>query len=607
LVLASDEDGGSLDALKYSLASDIVELVVLTADEAFLHTLREAVGGTRRLWHVLSDDKVSDLLVAGEVGIVVVDVKGLREVPQVFIGQIKRQFPDLVVVVAGNRDDEMSLAGLISAGFVYRFIHKPMSPARAKLFVEAAIKKYEDQRRRAAETPRRGGTPRSGGGWLIAGAVGIAVLIAGFAWIMLHRSTNSTNDTSAAAPTVEGGKPSLGDSPLLARAGAALAANRLADPAGDNALELYRAAQSANPGDAAARAGLAEVHERLLARAENALLEERLDEAAAAIEVARKSGVEAGRLAFLSAQLAKSREQVKPSAAQSQAQLRAQAPAPAPAAALLPVQARATSEPKSDDNRVLPAAEPSKERINDGRVPAPPDGVSAPSSAIDNAKPMAAQAGSEPVSAPSARPQAPGDSSSQLLKNVNERILQDRLVEPANDNAKYYLQTLRQVDPANPALVSVTQDLGSRIVQKARRALVMTQFDAAKTWWDEAAAIGYVPADAASIQRDLDAGLAQQHFMTTLIPASELKLLKSVQPVYPARAQNSKTEGWVDVEFTVSESGKVKDAVARATSVPGIFDDAAVKAVSQWRYQPMLRDAKPVAVRTQIRIRFAMP
>ena len=52
LVLASDEDGSTLDALRFSLASDIVELVVLTRDEAFLQTLREAVGGARRLWHV---------------------------------------------------------------------------------------------------------------------------------------------------------------------------------------------------------------------------------------------------------------------------------------------------------------------------------------------------------------------------------------------------------------------------------------------------------------------------------------------------------------------------------------------------------------------------
>jgi hypothetical protein len=106
--------------LRFSLASDIVELVVLTTDEVFLQTLREAVGGARRLWHVPSGDKVSDLLVAGEVGILVLDVQALIEGPSTFIGQIKRQFPDLVVVVAGNRDAEISLAGLISAGTVYR-------------------------------------------------------------------------------------------------------------------------------------------------------------------------------------------------------------------------------------------------------------------------------------------------------------------------------------------------------------------------------------------------------------------------------------------------------------------------------------------------------
>jgi hypothetical protein len=55
LVLASDEDGSTLDELRFSLASDIVEIVVLTSDDAFLQTLREAVGGARRLWHVPSN------------------------------------------------------------------------------------------------------------------------------------------------------------------------------------------------------------------------------------------------------------------------------------------------------------------------------------------------------------------------------------------------------------------------------------------------------------------------------------------------------------------------------------------------------------------------
>ena len=111
-MLASDEDGSTPDTLRFSLASEIVELVVLTTDEVFLQTLREAVGSARRLWHVPSADKVSDLLVAGEVGILVLDVQALNETSTVFVGQIKRQFPDLVVLVAGHRDAETSLAGI---------------------------------------------------------------------------------------------------------------------------------------------------------------------------------------------------------------------------------------------------------------------------------------------------------------------------------------------------------------------------------------------------------------------------------------------------------------------------------------------------------------
>src|ERR1700730_13018205 len=185
LVLASDEDGGTWDALKFGLATDIVELVVLTGDEVFLQTLRETVGSARRLWHVPSSDKVSDLLVAGEVGILVLDVQALNETSAVFVGQIKRQFPDLVVVVAGNRDAENALAGLISAGIVYRFIHKPMSPGRARLFADAAVKKYDERRSRSAAIPPIKDPSRSNRGVLIGGAIGLLGVIVVTVW-MVH-------------------------------------------------------------------------------------------------------------------------------------------------------------------------------------------------------------------------------------------------------------------------------------------------------------------------------------------------------------------------------------------------------------------------------------
>src|SRR5271169_3827814 len=94
-VIGPEDEDRAIDALRFSLASDIVELVVLTGDDVFLQTLREAVGPPRRLWHVPSADKVSDMLVAGGVGILVLDVQALRETANVFVAQIKRQFPDL--------------------------------------------------------------------------------------------------------------------------------------------------------------------------------------------------------------------------------------------------------------------------------------------------------------------------------------------------------------------------------------------------------------------------------------------------------------------------------------------------------------------------------
>jgi DNA-binding NtrC family response regulator len=185
-LLASDKDGGKVRARSFSLASDIVELVILTTDDVFLQTLRKAVGSTRRLWHVPSGDKVSDLLLAGQVGILVLDVHALHESGSTFVSQIKRQFPDLVVVVAGNRDAETSLAGLISVGLVYRFIHKPMSPDRARLFADAAVKKYEEQRRRDKTSP---GPVRTSPGkkWLVAGAaIGVLAAILAAMWALRH-------------------------------------------------------------------------------------------------------------------------------------------------------------------------------------------------------------------------------------------------------------------------------------------------------------------------------------------------------------------------------------------------------------------------------------
>jgi TonB family protein len=624
-VLASDEEGATLDALRFSLARDIVELVVLTRDELFLQTLREAVGGARRLSHVASADKISDLLVAGEVGILVLDAQALNEAPTRFVGQIKRQFPDLVVMVAGNRDAEISLAGLISAGEVYRFIHKPMSPGRAKLFADAAVKKFEEQRSQAAATPAARLRSRSNRGLLIGGAIGALGVIIVATWAMRRGSSDETAAPQLAA--VDAVVPAA-ESPLRERAAAALAANRLTEPAGDNALELYTQAQAQNPADALARAGLTEVRERLLAGAENALLEERLDEASAAIETARKTGVEPGRIAFLTAQLAKSRERIK--APQGAARTRSEAPAgedkitallnpraqrvndahpiePEQGSALHHVREALRLDPKSN-------AAQEAEKALAMRLLAEAHGAidrrdfEHASSWLEAAKDVAAPADIEAAesSLAAARREVDADAWTALLKNSTERLQQDRLIEPENDSAKYYLLTLRGLDPGNAGLAAAMQDLGTRLAAKARRALELGQYDAARSWLDEARAIGFASAETDSVQHELGAAAAAQQPLANIVAAGDLKLVKSVQPDYPKKARSASIQGWVELDFTVAESGAVKDIAVHAASAPGVFEAVAIGALSQWRFKPVLREAKPVAQRARIRIRFAL-
>jgi len=76
--------------------------------------------------------------------------------------------------------------------------------------------------------------------------------------------------------------------------------------------------------------------------------------------------------------------------------------------------------------------------------------------------------------------------------------------------------------------------------------------------------------------------------------------------MYPEKANQNKLQGWVELDFTVAENGQVRDIAVHATNPAGVFEGAAIRALSQWRYKPVLRDAQPKAQRARIRIRFAL-
>ena len=68
-----------------------------------------------------------------------------------------------------------------------------------------------------------------------------------------------------------------------------------------------------------------------------------------------------------------------------------------------------------------------------------------------------------------------------------------------------------------------------------------------------------------------------------------------VAPVYPARALSRGVEGYVDMGFTVTTTGSVKDPVV-LFSTSGLFDRAATRAVLKFKYKPRVVDGVPVEV-----------
>jgi protein TonB len=78
-------------------------------------------------------------------------------------------------------------------------------------------------------------------------------------------------------------------------------------------------------------------------------------------------------------------------------------------------------------------------------------------------------------------------------------------------------------------------------------------------------------------------------------------------PKYPPRAQQNGIQGWVQVRFTVTEAGTVRDAVVVASEPARTFDDAALDAVARWRYNPRVDGGIAVErVGLQALIRFTL-
>jgi len=75
-------------------------------------------------------------------------------------------------------------------------------------------------------------------------------------------------------------------------------------------------------------------------------------------------------------------------------------------------------------------------------------------------------------------------------------------------------------------------------------------------------------------------------------------------PTYPSGARSKGITGSVTLSIQVDARGQVTDVRVTESEPPGTFDDAAVRAVCGWRFQPATYQGAPVAVRVEQTLSF---
>lgn len=94
-----------------------------------------------------------------------------------------------------------------------------------------------------------------------------------------------------------------------------------------------------------------------------------------------------------------------------------------------------------------------------------------------------------------------------------------------------------------------------------------------------------------------------QSSKATVVRAAEA--IAQPSPDFPTRAKRrGVTEGTVTIEYTVDETGAVRDPRVMASQPKGLFDEASLSALARWKYRPKLVDGKPVASRRSFTFRF---
>lgn len=103
-------------------------------------------------------------------------------------------------------------------------------------------------------------------------------------------------------------------------------------------------------------------------------------------------------------------------------------------------------------------------------------------------------------------------------------------------------------------------------------------------------------------------GLSNRSAMNSMqvVDANSLMPISRLPPQYPMQALSRGIEGWVEIVFRIDARGMVEDPAVVNADPEGVFEDAALRAVGRWRFNPPAETALGRGRLAKIRVEFIL-
>ncbi len=194
-----------------------------------------------------------------------------------------------------------------------------------------------------------------------------------------------------------------------------------------------------------------------------------------------------------------------------------------------------------------------------------------------------------------------------LLVSAQARAEEDKLIEPEGDNALELFNQVLALESTNAEAKRGLRSLVQKLTSQAYDLADEGSIEEARAVLNDAESVGIATPLVTQARSDVrDRWLALESQKVFAVGGFEVE--KSVPPLYPKRAMTRSIEGWVKVEFTVTEDGSTKDleVVESSQRLAKQFSNSALSAVEQWRFKPRVLDGQVIAQRSETTVQFRL-